>query len=106
MGAPCFVRVATAPAISSNLSPKVAAIGATIAMPDDNSPNVVLPSFTVWNITSATFLVSSNGSLKAFMTVVNPSTAVAVSVIPAIPAFVAISKKSRALPSGTPAEIV
>ena len=67
VGVPCFVMVCMAAKISSKAILFEAASGATWAIVEASSPNVVFPRSTVLNMTSATFSVSPTESPQALI---------------------------------------
>ena len=106
VGTPFFVNVAIAADISSKEILFTAARDETFERLLASSPKVVFPSLTVVNIVSATFCASLALSPKEFKTVVKPSAAVAVSVIPPIAAFDAASRTLIPSAPSNPAETI
>ncbi len=105
VGIPCAVIAANAAETSSNDTPAPTAVGMTLYKLLDNSPNVVFPSFTVWNIKSLALATDKFSSPYAFVTDVRPSTAVSRFDTPPTAALLAISINGIASSFETPAEM-
>ena len=89
---------------SSNETPIPAATGATCPMLFDNSAIVVFPFCCAAKNLSEIAVASDASMLNAFITLVRPSTAVFVSVTPAVASLLAASKNSIDSAAGTPAD--